>query len=154
MEEAIVRTINERKDNLNHQNSIDKAEVVKNKDNPKSKQKKPTKEEKEKEVIAEFEKDIQNVHTMRKNCGLDLSEIKCKKCNFETHSEGTLRKHKRTVHHLKESNLNIIIGFKADMQHHLVLLEAMEELNKVICERCDFRTNSKGLLKIHDQEQH
>ena len=91
---------------------------------------------------------------MRKDCGLDLSEIKCKKCNFETHSEGTLRKHKRTVHNLKESNLNIIIGFKADMQHHLVLLEAMEELNKVICERCDFRTNSKGLLKIHDQEQH
>ena len=41
-----------------------------------------------------------------------------------------------------------------DMQHHIVLLEAMEELNKVICERCDFRTNSKGLVKIHDQEQH
>ena len=35
VEEAIARTKNERKDDLNHQNSIDKAEVVKNKDNPK-----------------------------------------------------------------------------------------------------------------------
>ena len=66
------------------------------------------------------------------DCGLDLSELKCKKCTFETHSEGTLRKHKRNVHQLKESNLNIIIGFKTDMQHHLVLQEAMEELNKII----------------------
>ena len=115
VEEAIVKSMNKGKDNLNHQNSGDKVEVVQNKDKPKSKLKKPTKEEKENEVIAEFEEDIQNVHIMRTNCGLDLSEIKCKKCNFETHSEGTLRKHKRTVHNLKESNLNTIVRFRADM---------------------------------------
>ena len=57
--------MNEGKDSLNHQNSNDKDEVVQNKDKPKSTLKKPT-------------KDIQNVHKMRKDCGLDLSKIKCK----------------------------------------------------------------------------
>ena len=62
--------------------------------------------------------------------------------------------HKRTVHHLKESNLNIILGFKNDIFHHLKVLEAMDEINKIVCKTCDFRTNSKGELKMHEQEHH
>ena len=87
----------------------------------------------------------------RKNCGLDLTEVKCKKCSFETHSEGTLT---RTAHKLKESNQNIILGFKNDMFHHVVLLKALGELNKVICSFCDFKTNSKGELKMHEHDKH
>ena len=58
--------------------------------------------------------------------------------------------HKGTIHQLKESNLNIILGFKSDTTHHIGVLEAMEELNKIACMTCEFRTNSKGELKIHE----
>ena len=49
--------------------------------------------------------------------------------------------HKGTIHQLKESNLNIILGFKSDITHHIRVLEAMDELNKIACITCDFRTN-------------
>ena len=90
----------------------------------KPEQKKLTKEDRENEVISEFENDCNGIFESRKNCGLDLSEIKCKTCRFETHSEGLLRKHKRTAHRIKENNQNIILGFKNDMFHHPKLLEA------------------------------
>ena len=67
----------------------------------------------------------------RKNCELELSEMKCKACKFETHSEGLLRQHKRTTHRIKETNQNIILGFKNDMFYHLKILEALGELNKI-----------------------
>ena len=128
------------------------AETIKAKN--KSKPKKITKQDREEEVIVEFEKDGKEILETRINCGLKLDEIHCKKCDFETFSEGQLRLHKRRVHQLKESNSNIILGFKNDITHHCKVLEAMDELNKVPCSLCDFRTNSKGELKIHKQEEH
>ena len=72
----------------------------------------------------------------------------------ETFSEGLIGMHKRSVHQLKESNLNVILGYKSDITHHIRVLEAMDELNKIACMTCEFRTNSKGELKIHEQEHH
>ena len=83
-----------------------------------------------------------------------MSEIKCKTCSFDTHSEGLLIKHKRTAHRIKVTNQNIILGFKNDMFHHLKLLEALGELNKIICAAFNFKTNSKGELKMHEHERH
>ena len=48
---------------------------------------------------------------------------------------------------MKESNQNIILGFKNDAFHHVKLLEALGELNKIVCRSCDYKTNSKGELK-------
>ena len=137
--------------------SGDKVSEIKestNVETSKPKPKKVTKEDKENEIIAEFEMDNSEIFEARKNCGLDLTELKCKKCGFETHSEGMLRKHKRTVHQIKESNQNIILGFKNDAFHHVKLLEALGELNKIVCRSCDYKTNSKGELKIHEHENH
>ena len=106
--------------------------------------KKLTKEDRENDVISEFENDCNDIFETRKNCGLDLSEIKCKTCSFDTHSEGLMRKHKRTAHRIKETNQNIILGFKNDMFHHLKLLEDLGELNKITCAACNYKTNSKG----------
>ena len=108
------------------------VETITNKPEPK----KLTKEDREIEVISEFENDCNDIFGSRKNCGLDLSEIKCKTCRFETHSEGLLRKHQRTAHRIKETNQNIILGFKNDMFYHLKLLEALGELNKITCAAC------------------
>ena len=83
-----------------------------------------------------------------------MSEIKCEKCSFDTHSEGLIRKHRRTTHNIKETIQNIILGFKNDMFHHLVLLEALGELNKITCTSCNYKTNSKGELEMHEQERH
>ena len=34
---------------------------------------------------------------------MDLNSQKCEKCDFESHSVGHLRRHKLTVHNLKET---------------------------------------------------
>ena len=120
----------------------------------KPKPRKLTKEDKEHEVIAEFESDEKDIFEARKNCGLNLADFKCNKCSFETHSEGTIKKHKRTAHQIKESNENIILGFKNDIFHHFKLIEAVGELNKVRCRTCDYKTNSRCELKMHVHEQH
>ena len=55
---------------------------------------------------------------------------------------------------MKESNQNIIFGFKSDITLHIKVLEAMDELNKIACMKCEFKTNSKGELTMHEQEHH
>ena len=143
-----IKSVQEK--NKDSKNGAKVDEAVKTK----PKHRKLTKEEKEKMVIGEFEKDGKEIFETRTNCGLKLDEIKCKKCEFETFSDGLIRLHKRNYHQLKESNQNIILGFKNDIIHHRVVLEAMDELNKKVCTMCEFKTNSKGELKIHEQEQH
>ena len=133
----------------NNKNLMIICEPIKTMD--KVKAKKITKEDKEKEVIAEFEKHSNDIFETGINFALKLDEIKCKKIDFETFSEGLIRMHKRSVHQLMESNLNVMLGLKSDITHHIRGLKAMDELNKIACLTCDF---SKGELKIHDQEQH
>ena len=63
----------------------------------------------ENEVIQEFEKDEMSILSLKEKagCGLDLTILVSVKsfneCEFETHSEGRLRKHKRAMHQTKES---------------------------------------------------
>ena len=113
------------------------------------------KQEKEDKVIKEFEKDCIDYLDIRRNCGLDLGMSKCKKCDFVTHSEGILRKHKVNIHKIKESNENIILGFKSDFQSYCELLETMdEEPEEVKCKECEFKITSRGKLQIHMNETH
>ena len=93
------------------ENQSKDVEIPQNKPKPR----KLTKEDEENEVIAEFESDEKDIFEARKNCGLNLTELKCNKCSFETHSEETIKKHKRTAHQIKESNQN-------DIFHHFKLL--------------------------------
>ena len=45
-----------------------------------------------------------------------IGDWKCKKCDFDTHSEGLSRQHKLTSHNLKESKQKIIVGYELYMQ--------------------------------------
>ena len=59
-----------------------------------------------------------------------IGDWKCKKCDFDTHSEGLLRQHKVTSHNLKESKQKIIVGYELDMQKFAnVLGEALTNIN-------------------------
>ena len=113
----------------------------------------------ENEVIEEFEKDEQNILSLKEKTGLDLTilvDVKsCKKCGFETHSEGKLRKHERLTHQVMDSNKNIIMGFKNDIQEYFNILKDMGiDINKIDCQICEFKTNSHGELKMHEQQMH
>lgn len=89
------------------------------------------------------------------NSGLDVTSQKCKKCDFETHSEGLLRQHKVTNHHIKETNQNIILGYEFDMQRHVKVLEAMEVgLDTFKCQECVFKTHSEGKFTLHKLTTH
>ena len=121
----------------------------------KTKPRKLKKEEKENLITKDFEDDCRDIFTVKTNCGLELSEHKCKKCEYETHSLGLLRNHNKIVHKLKESFQNILIGFENDLRAHLYLLETMEEpTNKFKCDQCAFATHSKGKLRVHEYEMH
>ena len=61
----------------------------------------------------------------------------------------------RTMHNLKENVESIIIGFKSDATHHVYLLETMgENVDKFTCDKCDFKTHSKGNFTIHKSDSH
>ena len=112
------------------------------------------KEDIENEIISEFEIDSAKIYTLMKDCGLELTGYKCKKCDYECHSDG-LRKHKRTTHQLNESNQNIMLGFKNDIGNYVYLLETIgDDLNQITCGKCEFKCNSKGDLKMHEKEIH
>ena len=115
----------------------------------------------EKEVIKEFEKDDRNVLSLKQKTGLDmmiLVDVKsCKKCKFETHSEGELRKHEKSTHDLGNSNMDIIMGFKNDIKEYFNIFKDMgvgEEIEEMNCKICNFKTKSNGELKMHEQEMH
>jgi hypothetical protein len=113
----------------------------------------------EKEGIEEFEKDEMNFLSLKEKTGFDLTILvsvkSCNKCDFETHSEGRLRKHKQVMHQIKESNLNLIIGFKNDILSFVDTLKNMGiEMKEIRCQICDFKTHSYGELKMHEQAMH
>ena len=59
------------------------------------------------------------------------------------------------MYKIKESNENIIIGFKTDFQSFCELLETMdEEPTTIKCNECEFKTKSKGELQIHINDLH
>ena len=108
--------------------SVDKQEdVTSNDSNVKSKPKKKklTKDVIQQNIIEEFESDYRNILDDRINSGLDLKSKQCKKCEYETFSEGKLRHHKAVDHNLKETKDNIIIGFNNDVNDYLEITKAM-----------------------------
>ena len=96
------------------------------------------------EVIEEFEKDERNILSLKEKSGLDLTilvDVKnCSKCEFETHSEGKLRKHERSTHQVIDSNIKIIMGFKNDIQEYFNILNDMgvgEDIEEIDCQICE-----------------
>ena len=85
------------------------------------------KELKEQRVIKGFEKDSETFCELRINCGLDVKSKKCKKCDFESHSEGLLRMHKEEDHKIKQTFVNLVLGFESDIQNHIEVLKAMDD---------------------------
>ena len=76
----------------------------------KPKKNKITKNIIEERFIATYENDVDVMFADFNNLGLDVTSQKCKKCNFETHSEGHLRQHKVSNDDTKETKQNIILG--------------------------------------------
>ena len=140
--------------------SFDKQEdVTSNDSNVKSKPKKKklTKDVIQQNIIEEFESDYRNILDDRINSGfwLDLKSKQCKKCEYETFSEGKLRHHKAVDHNLKETKDNIIIGFNNDVNEHLEIIKAMgDDMYGLNCVKCEFKTHSKGLLMMHSYSLH
>ena len=98
-------------------------------------------------IIEGFENESKDILKMRENRGLDVLSQKCKKCDFETHSEGLLRLHKGSTHGNKETNQNIILGFELDLRTHLGVLEANGvDTHCCKCEICDFQTHSEEIF--------
>ena len=121
----------------------------------KSTLKQQLKEESENIAFKEFVNESDDILDLRVKCGLDNTEHKCKKCEYQSHSEGHLKIHKRTIHNLKENVESIICGFKADTIHHAYLLETMgENVDKFTCDKCEFKTHSKGNFTIHNSDLH
>ena len=87
--------------------------------------------------------------------GLDVHSQKCKKCEFATHSEGLLRRHNTLIHEIKETKLNIMLGFEIDMQKYEKLLECMGEgSTKYECDECSDSNHSDGKLTLHKLTTH
>ena len=85
-----------------------------------------------------------------------MNSQKCKKCDFESHSVGLLRRHKVAIHNMKETYENIIIGFEFDVDTNIEVMKAMDEgdIKFFKCENCDFNTHSKGKLMKHINNMH
>ena len=110
---------------------------------------------KEESIIEAFEKDCVNLLKVKVDCGLDTKSQKCKKCDFESSSEGLLRRHKVKDHNLKETFRNIILCFEFDLHRHEEILKAIgEDINTTKCDQCDHKTSGEGKLSMHKTNNH
>ena len=142
--------------NLNKKSEEENIELIvsKHKNKPKLSKSK-IKELLEANIIKGFEKDCKVMFELRMNCGLDVKSQKCKKCEFQTHSEGLLRRHKETEHNLKQTMVNLILGFECDIEKHVEVLKTMgEEEETIKCDQCEYKTHSEGRLIIHENNTH
>ena len=90
------------------------------------------------------------------NSELESLSQECKKCEFDTISEGMLKRHKVLIHDSnKETNQSIILGFEADVQRHCKVLEIKgQSLEHFKCEECDYKIYSSGKLTLHKLTTH
>ena len=124
-----------------------------NKTNPEEK----SKEEPQNKVIEVFVNDSKKIQTVRMDCGFDNSSEKCNKCDFKTFSFGLLREHQVKSHQSKNSKTKVIEGFEIDDKTYRELLIAMYEEEEILtfkCRMCNAKTNSKGTLRMHENEVH
>ena len=69
---------------------------------------------------------------------MDVGSQKCKKCDFVSHSEGLLRKHRFQNH---------VLGFEIDLQKHIEVPKAMgDEVYTSQCDICDYKASSESKL--------
>ena len=86
---------------------------------------------------------------------LYIESKSCKKCEFETKSEGMLRRHNVLIHAKQGTDQNVIIGFESDMKQYVNILEIMKKsLDQAKCEECDFVSHSQGKLAFHNLTTH
>ena len=87
---------------------------------------------------------------------LESMNPKCKKCDFDTISEGMLKRHKVLIHDSnRETNQSIILGFEADVHRHCKVLENKgHSLENFKCEECDYKIYSSGKLTLHKLTTH
>ena len=123
---------------------------------PKPKRIKITKKVIEDRLISAYVFDAELMFIDFANSELELINQECKKCEFETHSEGMLRRHKVIIHDSgKETNQSIILGFEADVQRHCKVLESKgKSLENFKCEECDYKIYSSGKLTLHQLTTH
>ena len=111
--------------------------------------------EKEK-ILMGFENDCTRTLIIHKK--FDLDDVFCEKCKFKTHSQGLLKIHKQKKHTSNDTFEDIVDGFKNDIEDHVRTLEAMCEDEDVIykmkCDKCEYRNNSEGNLRIHKRDVH
>ena len=125
-----------------------------------NKSKKNMNKEKEKihdVILKAFEKDAGDHFCVNNECGLNNESQKCSRCKFITHSMGLLRMHEKKSHKVYNNFEKIIDGFKFDNKKFFEVLSAMyngKELYTNECEKCDFKTHSDGLLKLHITNSH
>ena len=133
-------------------------EVKKNSETvkPKPKRTKITKKVFEERLIIAYVWDAELMLKDFDNSELVSNNQECKKCEFYTHSEGMLRRHKVLIHDSgKETNQNIIIGFEADVQRHYKVLESKgKSLENFKCDECDYKIYSSGKLTLHKLTNH
>ena len=125
-------------------------------DKPKPKRTKITKKVIEDRLIAAYVWDAELMVKDFSNSELESMSQECKKCEFDTISEGMLKRHKVLIHDSnKETNQSIILGFEADVQRHCKVLEIKgQSLEHFKCEECDYKIYSSGKLTLHQLTTH
>ena len=110
----------------------------------------------EEKIILGFENDCNRILIIHQK--FDLDDVHCDKCQFKSHSQGLLRMHKQKKHNSNDTFVNIIEGFKNDIEDHVRTLEAMCEeddvINRMKCDQCEYKNNSEGNLRIHKRDVH
>jgi DNA-directed RNA polymerase subunit M/transcription elongation factor TFIIS len=88
----------------------------------------------------------------------DLDDVLCDKCKFKSHSQGLLKIHKQKKQTNNDTFEDVVEGFKNDIEDHIRTLEAMceaaEVFYKMKCDKCEYRNNSEGNLRIHKRDLH
>ena len=123
---------------------------------PKPKRTKITKKVIEERLIAAYVFDAELMLEDLETSQIEGVTQTCKKCEFETHSEGIFKRHKVLIHDSgKETNQSIILGFEADVQRHYKVLEKKgKSLENFKCEECDYKIYSSGKLTLHKLTTH
>ena len=110
----------------------------------------------EENIIKGYQNDCETILLVHQK--FELDDVVCNICEFKSHSQGLLSIHKHEKHKSNDTFETIVEGFKNDIENHIRTLEAMCEDDDVIngmkCDKCKFRNNSEGNLRIHERDVH
>ena len=149
--------MNKQSEERTAQDAVDRTEYSKQSENEKVKPKrtKITKKVIEESLIAAFVNDIEYMQNETKDSDVEGNCYVCKKCEFETKSEGMFKRHKVVIHDSRETNQNVILGFESDVQKYARILEGRgDSLEKYKCKECEYAIYSNGKLTMHTLTTH